>query len=1201
MRLKKLELFGFKSFADKTQITFDQGVTCVVGPNGCGKSNISDAIRWVLGERSPKMLRGSKMEDVIFNGTDFRKPIALAEVTLTIDNADRGLPIDYQEVSLTRRLYRSGESEYLINKTACRLKDIQDLILDTGLGSSMYSMIEQGRIDYILNAEPEERRFLIEEAAGIAKYKVKKDEAIRKLERTEENRLRLNDIVHEVQKNIQYAERQARRAQRFREFFEELKDLEIRKAFHDLQKLEGAEQELTALEAGHQSRQAEWETRLSALRSEQQKLDETLASILDRYSAEESQKHRTVSKFEQNEQTLAFHQEKRMSMAGRRGQIEQETAQLEDRIQKSRWEIQAKQKEIAALEQQKSESSNTLEQAQEEMKAVEAQITQGKTRFDEGKREAFQTAAESVKNRNEYHRVAAFLETNTQHRERQQAALERLQKEAGQYSAKTQLYDQDAGRRLQTLEALQQEKNAARQAMEQINAGLQDCRTSLQELDRKIHEDETRLNWLLEMSKQHEGVEQSVLEAIHPETQPLVETLRGVLTVEKGYEWALEAALESFSKTLISHDLPTAEQLLECLREKKSAGLGILIKNLEVPEGESSANSTSPEHPYIQCRLEEVVRVKEGYEKALRSFFQDVFIITPSANGDTLRALLPFAWRNRLLLSDGTVLGPHGRVYFRKEDLASQESPFQRNAEIEQLKQAVDSGRALREEEQGKSLELQERFAECRQNIERLEAKNLETALQKESFDSYQKGVQDRLASMEREIELLRFEIETLKAQEEKALQDQQAGEANVREAEAAEKKVRLLQENLLQELEKMEQEKNQIFKTLTERRSQSAHLEERIQLLSDAARLLEEHSVQDETRIQILRDESATILHLEKDLDRKDGEIRKEQGLLQEERNKSEVALELIRREKEAAERELASLRKAFEEIQTEIQHIQTELHQLQMKRMDLGYQRKTIAERLAQTYKVQLGDYPAENYPVLESIESLEERVRGLREKVDSIGTVNLLAIEEYEELKQRYEFLETQIKDLETAKESLLETIRQINRTTKTLFHDTFQEVQRTFQEYYQTLFQGGNAQLVLLDETNPLESGIDIVVRPPGKKLQNIRLLSGGEKALTAAALLFALFKIKPSPFCVLDEVDAPLDEANVDRFLSVLRTFLQTTQFIIVTHNRKTIAMGDILYGVTMEEAGISKLVSVKIGQEVNSVLDKEAAEEKVST
>lgn len=378
MHLEKITLYGFKSFADKTEIHFDKGVTCVVGPNGCGKSNISDAIRWVLGERSAKMLRGAKMEDVIFSGTDFRKPLAMCEVALTIDNHDRGLPIDYNAVTIARRLYRSGESEYLINKTSCRLKDVQDLILDTGIGSNSYSMIEQGRIDYILSADPEKRRFLIEEAAGISKYQVKKEEAIRKLQRTQENRIRLNDIIAEVKKNILYAERQAKRAEKYKKQLEELKDLEIRKAFFDLDEVNLKKAHLQETESALKKELKATEVCIVESREVQAALSETLRGILDKYAGEDERKHRVLSKTEQMNQQLKFNQEKRMEMAARRGERQQELKQLQINLNNADLEIAAKEDEIEKLVEQKQSAQTVLEDANNALVNAEAALTDAK-------------------------------------------------------------------------------------------------------------------------------------------------------------------------------------------------------------------------------------------------------------------------------------------------------------------------------------------------------------------------------------------------------------------------------------------------------------------------------------------------------------------------------------------------------------------------------------------------------------------------------------------------------------------------------------------------------------------------------------------------------------------------------------------------------------------------------------------------------
>lgn len=1191
MRLKKLELFGFKSFADRTEIIFDEGVTCVVGPNGCGKSNISDSIRWVLGERSAKMLRGSKMEDVIFNGTDFRKPIAMAEVSLTIDNTDRGLPIEYNEVTITRRLYRSGESEYLINKTICRLKDIQDLILDTGIGSNSYSMIEQGRIDYILNADADARRFLIEEAAGISKFKVKKEEAIRKLERTEENRLRLNDIIHEVHKNIQYAERQARRAERYKEEFERLKKLEVKKAFADIAGIQTAKTNLQNEKDAIREELTQVEGKISGIRKSQEALSESLREITERYRQAESERYGILNKFEQNQQQLKFNQEKRLEIANRQGQIQQEVQQLDEHTQKANEEILQKQQEMDSIAGKRASALEELSAAETAMNGLEAKLTETRRQLEGFKTQSFEVASAASRVRNEYHRLQAFLETTQQQKQKQDAGANRLQEEASAWLSKKQSADLEIITLTRKVEELTLRKAQLDSKVREYQETLKSVQMEEEQTARTLHERETRLSMLQEIEQASRANEDALLEPSENFERQFVFTLRDIFTVSSGFEWALEAALESFSKSLIAQDLKTAEVLLDRIRDKKATATGVFVRQAE----DHPIMNWAPEklrHAKIVHALSDVVTIKEGYEPLFRPFIQNTYISADLNPAELLENFFPLSGSSRFLTQGGLVLGPDQKIFFRNTHLSAEQNTFKRNAEIETLAAEVASLQQVLTEKTQSIASLETSLHQESAELETQESHLMEAKLQKESLESVRESMEERLESFKRELELIGFELKELSAQQDEASVKKNHLELELAKAEEQEQILRDHQESIAETLSSLDQQKTQALHTFAEHKAAFSHIEERRQLLEESLKIMRDHQNRNQQRIQDLKHETDLLSQRQAAIAGEDTQLEANQEKLQEARREADIAVELVRQEKEKAETTFNELQEELMSTAQRLQELQGSIHQFEMKFMDLGYQEKNISERLLQTYRLNLSELNAQDYPAEEGdVESdMLQEIEALRKKVESLGTVNLLAIEEYEELKQRYEFLMTQQKDLDDAKEQLMETIRKINRTTKGLFEETFTNVQKQFQEYYQTLFRGGHAQLVLVDESNPLESGIDIVVRPPGKKPQHISLLSGGEKALTAIALLFALFKIKPSPFCVLDEVDAPLDEANVDRFLSVLDHFLQSSQFIIVTHNRKTIAKGNSLYGVTMQEAGISKLVSVKVSKDKNATL-----------
>ncbi len=1186
MRLKKLELFGFKSFAERTEVLFDEGVTCVVGPNGCGKSNISDAIRWVLGERSAKLLRGSKMEDVIFNGTDFRKPLAFAEVSLTIDNTDRGLPIDYQEVTIARRLYRSGESEYLINRTACRLKDIQDLILDTGIGSSAYSMIEQGRIDYILNADAEERRFLIEEAAGISKYKVKKDEAIRKLERTEENLLRLNDIVQEVYKNIQYAERQAKRAEKYKIQFEELKKLEIQKAFYDLGELsrekssrEEVFRETSLKRTGLESDQAGYERKSEELISD-------FREIAGRFSKEEQKFYGLKLRLDQNDQQLRFNQEKRVELAERRGENQLENSQIKERLQQSAAEIKAKQKDFEDFENGKQSVLENLRSSEVLLNQIERALELAKSERDLGKGHLFQVTAETLKIKNEYHRLTAWLETSEEQKRRVLVNLDRFRSEKEQWHAKGQGYLHELGILEQKISELRFKQEHQEEHAKQLKIQIGVQQKESEKTEHALQEAQIRLQMLMEIDLSQEKEQTEMIFQSGSLGRNLFRSLREVITVQKGYELALEAALGDLAESWVVEHFETAEKIVEILNGKKSPGLTVLVRE-EGKGRQGSPQKEKPELALIECSLTDVVSIEPSYVPLLMPLIENFYVLR-ALNPSDLRPLAAFCGDFYFVTKQGACLGAFGKISFLAAE-SFERNPFQRNNEIRELKETV----ARLNEEKSRFIhldhELKDQWSLCETDLQKMKADEIDLKIAKEAQESFRTGLDDRLNSYNQELSLLTQELEEIddqarKAQEQKQKLEQDLALWTEREKEAQEK-----QDALLHKIEKMEYDRSHALEEMTELRTRFQHLEERERLLKEALGLLTDHEARDRKRLEYLAEDFLRMTEKEKFLQDSDSALTLSQQELQSELRQVEVSLEVIRQEQNQKEAETAKIEKLLQGNLKEQQDLQTMLHEIEMKMMDLGYQEKALVEKIEQAYHVKLSELKAEEYSLKGfAVEEVEAFIQKLRERVESLGTVNLLAIEEYEESKKRYDFLIAQQKDMQDARESLLEAIRKINRTTKTLFEETFANVQKMFEEYYKILFQGGEARLVLIDETHPLESGIDIIVRPPGKKLQHITLLSGGEKALTAIALLFALFKIKPSPFCVLDEVDAPLDEANIDRFLAVLRTFLDHSQFIIVTHNRKTIAMGDTLYGITMQEAGVSKIVSVKMHPEETS-------------
>ena len=1183
MRVKKIELIGFKSFADRTEIHLHPGVTCVVGPNGCGKSNISDALRWVFGERSAKLLRGLRMEDVIFSGTDFRKPMGIAEVSIYLDNTDHKLPLAYDEVVLTRRLDRSGQSQYFINRTACRLRDILDLILDTGMGSNSYSMIEQGKVDFIVNADSEERRFLIEEAAGISKYKVKKEEALRKLEKTEENLLRIRDILAEVQKNIQYAERQAKRAERYRLQFDEVKKLETQKAFADLAELTREKNAEESKKTAAASSLQALDRHLRELVQKEEEQKRVLQEILDRESEWTQRFYELRSESGALTQKREFNRERLSQYDRRQIEIAKEEELLTQRLASLESEIETKSQETSKFDQDYQSIERKYQEEKSAFEGREIQSKEKQTETEALKTLLFENAARLAQTQNELNRLQTLLERTRHEQHKQEETRVRLLREKETFEKRRIVHREE-------LAALAQEGQSEGLAKETTGKRTSELNTEIARLEKevtekrlKIQEVSSRMKLLSELEETAEESERKLLASLSgsPLERKLIRTLRDILQIQTGYESAVEAVLGAFAQGVVAEDVETAKGLLVEMAETHAGPCGIFIQSLVRPNGKHPA-SARPAHSKVRHALLEVVTVRQGFEALFEPLFTNVFVVEDFSPED-LENLLPLAAELRLVTRQGILLGPQARIFFRNGRLSPHQGPFQRQGEIRTLRERSDElHREIREIEARKE-ELVREIQAVENTAEASEERYRDGLIRKEALDSLIQGLEERLASLEEEIRVLEFEQNEGRAEEEIArerikeleilLQGLQQKEAELAsQQKSLEKESQLLQagrEEKLQELSRL--------KTLLEnheerlRMSAANHKLLSTQIQGDRERItrLTTEAQENEARIQEIRREEETC------------EVRqKELGGRREEVERQLVEIRGRRSFQDEKHREVEKVRG---ESERQAQTLRDDLHRQEMAFMELTYRERTIFERMEQTYHVKLSELNAEEF-LKEPVETavLEEKIQALKERVESFGPVNLLAEEEYQELKQRHDFLAAQEKDLNEARESLLEAIRKINRTTKTLFAETFAKAQALFQEYYQILFGGGHAELILTETEESQEPGIEILVRPPGKKPQHISLLSGGEKALTGVALLFALFRIKPSPLCVLDEVDAPLDEANIDRFLNVLRTFLDSTQFLIVTHNRKTIAMADYLYGVTMEESGVSKLVSVKV-------------------
>jgi len=1068
MYFKRLELLGFKSFCDKTVLNFEPGITAVVGPNGCGKSNIFDSIRWVLGEQSAKSLRGSEMLDVIFNGADNKEPLSMAEVSLTFDNSTHFFNVDHPEVMITRRLFRSGESEYLLNKATVRLKDILDLLLGTGIGAESYSIIAQGKIDLVLSSRPEDRRMVFDEASGISKYKAQKRETTRKLEETEQNLLRVNDIVLEVKRQIGSLERQANKARRYKEVFEELKLKETDLAIVDKKnfliqkdeisrKLEDLKKEDSVLAESV----AELEARIANRQSELKALEESLM-------AGRSEILNLENSLVRNNEHIVFNQQRIAELAENsqvlEGQIEQSRAKLlqdEEKLQRVRVEYDS-------LKQNIEEKQFVLAQKEEEIDKLSASI-----------KSSLEVISESKK-------IILDLETR----------ISNTHNEVGEFNSKHQVF-LARKKRLEIEKAkVYEEKVIAEEALNKVTQELASTRELVNSFSQKIAS--------VKVNLEQEGLN---LNEINHEITNL-ENEKLTLVSHKEFLEKLKNKYDDIGESL------NAVIYLDKLPSESVTGLVVKVQNQSSLSDEDKAHLGSAA---ICSAAFKISGEAKPIELDTQNISDKIARIEEKLGELRSRKVL-----RQSCISELNKMTDNLELELRNHEitLANKESNYA--AILEQFNK-------IKEEEDVIVMELSDVGREI-------------SAIEQNLVDA-----QSRLASLNNE--------------------------------------ERLRQDAIVQEEDSISlysKSREEVLVLITQTKTEIEALNKRFS--SDAAtlKILDETYNQDKSSLENIERQITEAKERQQGLRLEIIDCQNKISQTQEEiKGKKDGLVEVELKYNEVSSGTVGGV-KQIEAARKQSEYVKNSLHNLEMQGKDLDYRYSAIKERMISAYKIDLDVLEDLNKELDQA--ALSNEISELKRKLDSYGTVNLVAIEEYDELKQRYDFLIQQQTDLLTAKESLHQAILKINRTTKQMFIETFEKVKVEFKNYFRLLFNGGDAQLFLVDENDPLESGIEIICRPPGKKLQNVLLLSGGEKSMSAIALIFAIFKIKPSPFCILDEIDAALDEANVDRFSRVLQEFSKTSQFIVITHNKKTIVNASVMYGITMQQSGVSRIVSVKLSQ-----------------
>ncbi len=1155
MHLKSIEMVGFKSFADKTVVELKPGVSGIVGPNGCGKSNIVDALRWCLGEMSAKSLRSKQMLDVIFAGASGRAPMNMSEVTLTFDNSHGLLPIDFTEIQVTRRLFRSGESEYFLNRTQCRLKDIKDLFMDTGLHEG-YSILAQGEVDFVMHAKPEERRQLFEEAAGITKYKTRREEALRKLEKVELDLNRLNDLISVIKDQMGSLEAAARKAKLFQKAKEELKNLEVTDALHKMisldEQMAQAGKKMEELKAEHEKASTDLNSAEAALTqyridqdATEKELYENQLATLEFDKAINASDNAVRTEKEREKEFL----ETAQKLAEKIKILEASEVELQQKCDEARKEIETASEKVAALKEAYAAAKQNWETAKGGRTLIE-------TKKNEISAAIFKITSEVSSAGNEKNSLSSLQihkesELASSLRELTKAETEAVAIEAEIAEKNMSLAEisnglaaakEEALKAKSDLKAGEERRESLRHQTQSLRIALAHAQAQKKILDSKFQKD-----------PYHKGT-QSILNQSHPGLHGAV----GILMKYPAHlaHW-VESILGSKINYLVFERTDQARDALAWLKEHSLGRARCLILEkipaIQVPDLSQMPNANSLLN-FVQCapELDSLKRYLFGqaflagntlYDAGIIDGGSDLPQVEPVKDGEAVESFqnefLALSNLEREIAANTDLLKNVERDFFGAE------------MDCENLKTALEEktaqlGKHSLQEEHWKDIVAQKK--------EELDLSLREAAFLKDSQAQYQKDLADIHSKIETFTAIVRESNELLsqKETERTGLQSEiDASLTKEHELEVISKETEIRFETFHSDYEKREQSlrgwEEQLNRSVKERESSSAEIGD--------------YHKKAEAALKRSSEEAENILKL------------------QEEKNKTSQIIESllkVKTEREEKNKVFLSEIQSTRERQTGLTET---LHSMELDLRTLQSDKKNVLSRMEETYQLTLEQLEKEFKP--EPADA--EEIARLRKRVESMAnSVNLEAPEQHQALSERFNFLNTQTQDLAKAREDLKSAIQQINGTTREQFKESFTKVRENFRKIYGTLFEGGVADLVFTDENNLLETGIDIVAQPPGKKLQNIALLSGGEKALTAISLLFAFFMVKPSPFCVLDEVDAPWDPANVGRFLNLVKEFTQRIQFLVVTHNPRTMEMADVLYGVTMQEFGISKVLSMKL-------------------
>ncbi len=1179
MYLKRLEIQGFKSFADKVEFEFPSGITAIVGPNGSGKSNVVDSIRWVLGEQSVKNLRGSKMEDVIFAGSDDRRPLGMAQVSLTLDNSSHIFDLDFEEVTVSRRLYRSGESEYLINKAPSRLRDIQELFMDTGLGREGLSIISQGKVDEILSLKPEDRRGLIEEAAGIIKYKYRKREAERKLKDTEEHLIRVDDIITELEERVGPLGEQAEKAKQYHIGKQELDQLELSVEVHDisrnqiqekqlLEKKQQLEDQMASRAAGLSGQEAE----LTELRFASQQQETLYQEKQQAFYGLQNQLERRTNQIKANEQLLEHTVEQLK-------RLDEEMSVQQKEVQTLQQDVEAKQQQAGEVEQLFRQQKSTVLEQEKQLRDMEKQMQKTEQLQEQHKHAVFTNMQEQARCHNTLQRLEQEVSGGGRSREKIEQKLDALEAQLETHKASSR----DLLIQLDTHLDEQKQHNhivtALEQEVEQRKKQQVVMRQALSETQTNWQEQRSKAKALRELEESGEGYQYGVKSVLEQKNrkklQGIIGTVSQLITVPQHLEKAIETTMGTSLQNLVTEDDKQAQIAIEYLKTQKKGRATFLPLN--TVKGQRAEEDLSNENGVLGLAVD-LIAFDEVYEKIMLHLLGKVWVIEDLPAAVAIGKMRGF--HHRMVTLDGELVTPGGALTGGNHE-KERGGLLARQRQIAELEESV---RQLVDAMEQQNQELDAYYAETnekKQTITELHSRDEELIRKAAMLDQQLRQQEKEEKRLQNEIHLEQFSLK----EQETLLQKQklQLEQETTRQLMLNEEEQRLHQQGdtLKEQLADLQKGQKELQAVYNQNGIQLATAQQRWELLDQQAKSERQRFQGLQQSLQQKQSELKQMQYRKQQYETEIAEheqfVKTEQEQLSMQ-NQELLTMRDVRRQQQerigALEDSVKTQRQSAEQLREQKYQLDVNLNKIQGY-LSGGYRR--LAQNFDCTY-----EEAQEKAVVLENIPQAQKRIQQLKGQLNRLGEINFTAIDEFEQVKQRLLFLKGQIADLMDAKQSLNKVIQEMEKIMAQKFAETYKEVNARFTEVFRSMFGGGQAHLELSDPEDYLLTGIEIVAQPPGKKEQVLTLLSGGERAMTAIALLFSLLSVKPSPFCILDEIESALDDVNIDRFAKFIREYADKTQFLIISHRKGTMEAADVLYGVSMENKGVSRLMSVKI-------------------